>query len=280
MEPSVGREMRGQARAVALEPTGGAAARLREEAAAWGVTPRRAVILALVPPLAALAFVAVAPFPGLFHWMIDEDSALETLQFTLILATCGAVTWLSVRLLRNNHVGIGLLYVLLALATFFIAGEEISWGQRIFGWSTPPALERINAQQEISVHNIQGLHQPFIIAVMLAGLYGTAMPLLRLGLPARWRRSGTLSLLIPPLFLIPAFLMPFGYRFVRLVFRPEQYVAPGYRVFVITEFNELTELTLYFGLLAFAWLNLRRLRRGPGELRTSTVTPRHGGGSI
>jgi hypothetical protein len=44
-------------------------------------------------------------------------------------------------------------------------------------------------------------------------------------------------------------------------------VSPGYPVFVITEFNELAELCLYFGLLAFAWLNLRRLRHDAGLAR-------------
>lgn len=239
----------------------GGAALLRHEALAWGLTPRQALMVALFPLLAALAFVAAVPFPGLFHWMIDEDSLLETLQFILILATSGVVTWLSARLIRTGRGGIGALYVVLALGTFFIAGEEISWGQRIFGWRTPEALEAINAQQEISVHNIHGFHQLFIYAVMLGGMYGTVMPLVGLALSAERRRSTTTSLLIPPLFLVPAFFMPFGYRLVRLVFRPEQYVEPGYRVFVITEFNELTELCLYFGLLVFAWLNLRRLRQ-------------------
>jgi len=265
MERSVRSEPKGREAAAHSGTTflRGGPALFRHDASAWGLTSRQALIIALFPVLAALAFVAAVPFPGLFHWMIDEDSLLETVQFVLILATTGVVTWLSTRLLRTGRGGIGTLYVLLALGTFFIAGEEISWGQRIFGWRTPEALEAINAQQEISVHNIYGFHQLFIYAVMLGGMYGTVMPLVGLALSAERRRSTTISLLIPPLFLVPAFFMPFGYRLVRLVFRPEQYVEPGYRVFVITEFNELTELSLYFGLLVFAWLNLRRLRQEP-----------------
>jgi len=37
---------------------------------------------------------------------------------------------------------------------FFFGMEEISWGQRIFGWNTPDLLKDINAQQEMNVHNI------------------------------------------------------------------------------------------------------------------------------
>jgi hypothetical protein len=51
--------------------------------------------------------------------------------------------------------------------------------------------------------------------------------------------------------------MPFGYRLYTLTFRPELYYPPTYKTFIITEFSEVTELCLYFGLLVFAWLNLR-----------------------
>ena len=36
----------------------------------------------------------------------------------------------------------------------FVAGEEISWGQRIFGFATPDFLIRLNNQKEFTVHNI------------------------------------------------------------------------------------------------------------------------------
>jgi hypothetical protein len=45
-------------------------------------------------------------------------------------------------------------YGLLALLFFISCGEEISWGQRIFGWSTPDSLLEMNAQQETNFHNI------------------------------------------------------------------------------------------------------------------------------
>lgn len=44
---------------------------------------------------------------------------------------------------------------LAALVFLFGAGEEISWGQRVFGLETPEALKKINSQGEINLHNIQ-----------------------------------------------------------------------------------------------------------------------------
>ena len=45
-------------------------------------------------------------------------------------------------------------YILGGMAMVFAAGEEISWGQRIFGFATPDLLMRLNDQEEFTVHNI------------------------------------------------------------------------------------------------------------------------------
>lgn len=36
----------------------------------------------------------------------------------------------------------------------YFAGEELSWGQHLFGWGTPDYLERLNDQGETNLHNI------------------------------------------------------------------------------------------------------------------------------
>lgn len=43
--------------------------------------------------------------------------------------------------------------LLLSLVLFFGAGEEMSWGQRIFGFSTPESIDKINVQHEFNIHN-------------------------------------------------------------------------------------------------------------------------------
>jgi hypothetical protein len=50
-------------------------------------------------------------------------------------------------------------FALLALLMFVCFGEELSWGQRIFGWRTPPIFAGLNAQNETNLHNIQAVHQ-------------------------------------------------------------------------------------------------------------------------
>jgi hypothetical protein len=43
--------------------------------------------------------------------------------------------------------GIGIVFLFFGL-------EEISWGQRLFGWSTPAVLQQINDQGELNIHNL------------------------------------------------------------------------------------------------------------------------------
>ena len=45
-------------------------------------------------------------------------------------------------------------YILGTMAMVFAAGEEISWGQRIFGFATPDFLMSLNESKEFNVHNI------------------------------------------------------------------------------------------------------------------------------
>ena len=47
-----------------------------------------------------------------------------------------------------------LAYVLLALFFFVAFGEELSWGQHFFGFSTPAAIESLNQQEELNLHNL------------------------------------------------------------------------------------------------------------------------------
>ncbi len=43
---------------------------------------------------------------------------------------------------------------LVTLACFYFAGEELSWGQHLFGWATPEYWNTINDQGETNLHNI------------------------------------------------------------------------------------------------------------------------------
>ncbi|MDQ0768122.1 hypothetical protein QF031_000871 [Pseudarthrobacter defluvii] len=241
-----------------------AAIRFARDAREWGILPRRAWAIALLPLGVALAAAATVLHPPLFIWLLDEDSLIEWLQFLALLAAGIFLPLVAFALLKTGHKAMALLYGVVAAGVWFLAGEEISWGQRIFGWQTPEAMEAINRQGETTVHNIGGVQELVPAAMLLASLYGACAPLIWNAARARWKHLGSAHLLVPPLCLVPAFGLAAAYRLFRLLVWP----SPDYG---ISEYGEVMEFSLYLGLALFCWLNLRRLL----VTRPAARSPRH-----
>ena len=89
--------------------------------------------------------------PEFYYIYTQEDGYIEYITAFILLATSVLC------FCRASFVGHKLhrLFFYSAAAIFFLGfGEEISWGQRIIGFSTPDDLEQINAQKEFNFHNI------------------------------------------------------------------------------------------------------------------------------
>lgn len=135
-------------------------------------------------------------------WYAGEDGVSEwwTVAAYLIAAITVAVTALLMTRLRHRR--IGLIYALLALVFMVVVMEEISWGQRLFDWSTPEALASVNEQGETGIHNITGLDRVFRTAFFLAALLGLVGAGAR-ALLHRHRRVTTADFFLPSLILVP-----------------------------------------------------------------------------
>ena len=215
--------------------------------------------LIALPLLGAIAVALAAPHPKLFHFLVDEDHVLEWAQFAVILAASIAFLGAARAASRAGRRGLAFPFVLVAVASFVVAGEEISWGQRILGLQTPEVLENINHQGETNIHNITIVQRLFNIAELLAGAYGFFVPLLWLVSGVREQLGRIVDrLLIPPLAFGSLFFLPFAYRAFRALLLPEA----GNR---ITEYGEWPELTLYVGVLLMGVVIWRALRRGRAE---------------
>jgi hypothetical protein len=69
-------------------------------------------------------------------------------------------------------------YALFALGLLLTGIEEIAWGQAFLGYRTPELLHEINAQDEMTLHNLRGLQghsEWFRLAFGLGGLVGLAL---------------------------------------------------------------------------------------------------------
>lgn len=231
-----------------------AAGHLRRDSEDWRIAPRHARLLILIPLIIAVVVAATFPFRELYLWLLDEDSLVEWLQFLCLLAASIFLPLITLYLIRAKRWGMALLYGVVTLGVWFLTGEEISWGQRIFGWATPESLNEVNRQGETTLHNIRGVQELVPAAMLLASLYGACAPLVWAAVGKRWEHLKSWRLLVPPLCLVPAFLLAAGYRLFRLLIWPEP-------TFVVSEYAEAMELSLYFGLAMFCWFNLRLLRQ-------------------
>ena len=88
-----------------------------------------------------------------------------------------------------------LIYLGLALLFFFGAGEEISWGQRIFGFKTPEPLAQVNKQDELNLHNLAIMeNSKFFTADRMFDvfwfLFGVLIPAIALLVPSFRRFAG------------------------------------------------------------------------------------------
>ena len=141
--------------------------------------------------------------PTILGWMVREDTLLEPLSaaFYLLAAAVFFVMW--------GKLGFKNVFVLgYALLCLFVGGEEISWGQRIIGITTPESLADINVQRESNLHNIDGIHQHIRkVGLLVVLVIAIVLPLSK-QLNSRLRKLySRLSLPVVPLWTVPLTLL-------------------------------------------------------------------------
>lgn len=131
------------------------------------------------------------------------------------LGLLAASVWLLagfLRLRRSSRSGTSLAQVFLlglGVVFFFGFGEEISWGQRIFGVETPDALRSVNSQQETNLHNLYGSNLFGMNEYRLFTLFWYPYVLLAPLLAAVWPAARRFFAR-----LVPLVLWPFGLLYV------------------------------------------------------------------
>ena len=141
-----------------------------------------------------LSFVFFLFFAGIISSYVDtdwfdsvfiaEDGFIEWMTVAgLLLAAAAAVRHLLKKNGRKSFLFICCMLGIIGLS-IFAAGEELSWGQRIFNIETPEYFLAHNAQQETNVHNLivgETKLNKLVFTTILgiaAGLYLIAVPLL------------------------------------------------------------------------------------------------------
>ncbi len=111
-----------------------------------------------------LSLLAIATLLGVYWGFTDpafftnrymmEDGEIEYLTVILLLASCVVVLYRWVRLRKSRSVYFSLVSWFIFIVFFFVAGEELSWGQRIIGIETTEYFRQNNAQEELNLHNL------------------------------------------------------------------------------------------------------------------------------
>ena len=135
--------------------------------------------------------------------LAQEDALVENSTAFLFFLT--ALLLLAI-VARGRGVPGRWLYLLGAFAFVFAAGEEISWGQRIFGFETPSYLREINLQNEFNLHNID--------TVAFQRAYQMGMILLCVATSAAYfaRKSSFFGVPLPSILTMYCFLLVYAYQ--------------------------------------------------------------------
>jgi drug/metabolite transporter (DMT)-like permease len=227
-----------------------ARAAIRQDAATrWGVRGPLAELLFAFPLVGAVLFALASVDPGLFLFLAEEDSLLEWTQIVILVSAAVLATLLAARAFGERRRPHGLAYIALAAGCVFVAGEEVSWGQRILGLETPETLAEINRQDELTLHNIDDVRVALKFFLIGLGLAGFALPwLLR-------RRASPAFRYMPPLFMTSAFLVVAAYFLTRLVLFPTGFFGTerNFKVFAFSEWPELLLGYVVCGVVALRW---------------------------
>jgi hypothetical protein len=108
----------------------------------------------LITVIAAYGFyIAGKGQEAFMHWL-REDGFVENMTVLFLLVSCGIAIYRSVGFYKSKQPKAVFMWGVLAFLFFFAAGEEISWGQRIFNIETPEFFMKRNLQEETNLHNL------------------------------------------------------------------------------------------------------------------------------
>lgn len=177
-------------------------------------------------------------YPVAYVYLISEDKIGE-------YATAAAFAAAAFFFVASGRMSAGsnrLLMFFMAFLSVLIAGEEISWGQRIFGIDTPEFLRNVNHQGETTLHNIgplQGAMFHEVAGVLLQILMITSA--LKNRLPQNYASIRSLSL--PPVSLWPAAVVV-SYVLVAMPMVKGDEIAEALLAFLIMSWSILTACEL------------------------------------
>lgn len=187
---------------------------------------------------------------NIFFELVKEDKIIEQLQATVLFGGFVVGSYLAFQAYKKHQLRLVAVMVMASLALGLVSFEEISWGQRLIGFSTPAEISEHNLQNETTIHNLDGIHQQvnfLYVAIGLGGIFGRSILSNRLLKKKKQARLAQNK-------------QYFGYFIFPLLYYSSSFVLPEG---MFREWSEVMELYLYSGM------TLLILERGYLELKKS-----------
>ena len=154
---------------------------MKEIKTAWGSITTKVDLFPIYYLIFIYGFVYILPFGksligvSWFDFLRSEDGPLEWIQFLQYFFASIISLFIFIKS-RNKKSFEILIWLVLALACFIVAGEEISWSERITGFSLNSVSE-VNVQGETNFHNLPFIHHnlldpSFIVSSLFLGWVG------------------------------------------------------------------------------------------------------------
>lgn len=150
------------------------------------------------------AWIVMKSNPNFYYVVLQEDQIIEWMSFWEFFIAGILFTQAAYRQ-YVDEARIPWFLICVGVFCFFVALEEISWGQRLFGYRPPAYFLEQNFQQEFNVHNVVDSDLRILALEIVILGFGIVLPVVWMIPPIR-RLCSKIAIVPPPVFFAPAFL--------------------------------------------------------------------------
>jgi len=147
----------------------------------WGSITSKVDLFPIYYLIFVYGFIYILPYGksligiSWFDFLRSEDGPLEWIQFFQYFFASIISSFIFIKSRNKRSFNI-LIWLVIALACFIVAGEEISWSERITGFNLN-SISEVNVQGETNFHNLPFFHHnllnlSFIVFSLFLGWIG------------------------------------------------------------------------------------------------------------
>ncbi len=144
----------------------------------------------------------------------------------------------------STHILYRFWFGLAALCCFYVAGEEVSWGQHLWDWATPEFWAQVNDQQETNLHNVSSWFDQKPRLILIFGIVVGTLILAPMQKAGKLKLPELLQPLLPSLKLKIVALLVIIPQIIEKIFE-------SFDIILFARFSEVQELYIFYFVLLY-----------------------------